>query len=379
LIAAALLDPPTLRGRSNGIDLLRGWFALHVLVVAHVVNWCVFHQGEAAVWTPVAWLAHAFILVFQGHSELNPAVIGFIVLSGYSIHRNGLRPGGAMAPFAIRRTFRILPVFWLGTVLGVLFYHLSAAAHPATATALTGTTEIPTICLAAKITAIASLLPIAHVCDFAGNAPLLTVMVEIGLYAFYGLIFVVGGIRLVGWACGVSIIVGLGIGAMNLRYPLLYNWWQNSSLLAYLPYWWIGAAVIHPAVRSWIMRWWPALVIVWQVLSVVSAWADPTAVSAELRKLVFAGLAAAMIIRFDEMAMPANPLSSIGKAGYSIYAIHAPIAIYLVILGLPWWAVSAVAIAAGLASYLAFEHPLDMIGHQLARGAGGAVRASLAR
>jgi peptidoglycan/LPS O-acetylase OafA/YrhL len=362
-----LLDPPSLRGRSNGIDLLRGWFALQVLIFAHVVNWSVYLRGKDAVAAPIKQLAAALIVVFQSRAELNPAVIGFIVLSGYCIHRNGLRTGRPLTPYFIRRGFRILPIFYLGSALGVIFYYLSTALAPAAASALTGTARISASCLLAKLTAIASILPIAHPCDYAGNAPLLTVMVEIGLYAFYALVFFIGGASVVYCACGASIIVGLAIAAMNLRHPLLYDWWQNSSLLAFLPYWWIGAAAIQPAIRRWIMAHWLLFFAAWLTLTMLSAYLDPTAITAEIRKLVFAGLITCLVVKFDRDTMPANPISFIGKAGYSIYAIHAPLAVYLVILGLPWWITCAIVVAAGLFSYFAFERPLNLTGHRFAK------------
>ena len=192
-------------------------------------------------------------------------------------------------------------------------------------------------------------------------------MVEIGLYAFYALVFFIGGASVVYCACGASIIVGLAIAAMNLRHPLLYDWWQNSSLLAFLPYWWIGAAAIQPAIRRWIMAHWLLFFAAWLTLTMLSAYLDPTAITAEIRKLVFAGLITCLVVKFDRDTMPANPISFIGKAGYSIYAIHAPLAVYLVILGLPWWITCAIVVAAGLFSYFAFERPLNLTGHRFAK------------
>jgi len=138
-----LLDPPTLTGRSNGIDFLRGWFSIQVLVLGHVAFWAVFAQGRAAVPSAVKGLASALVWLFQSRAELNPAVLGFIVLSGFCIHRNGLRPGSPIQPFAIRRAFRILPVFGLATFAGIALFGLSAQISPSLASALTGTTEIP--------------------------------------------------------------------------------------------------------------------------------------------------------------------------------------------------------------------------------------------
>jgi peptidoglycan/LPS O-acetylase OafA/YrhL len=363
-----LLDPPSLTGRSNGVDFLRGWFSIQVLVLGHVAFWTVFAQGKHSVPPAVKWLAGALVSVFQSRAELNPAVLGFIVLSGFCIHRNGLRSGSPIQPFAIRRAFRILPVFLLAAFAGILLFGLSSQISPSLASALTGTTEISALCVAAKITAVASLWPIAHPCDFAGNAPLLTVMVEIGLYVFYGAIFAFGDELWVFAACAASVLTGLVIAALNARHPTLYNWWQNSSLLAFLPYWWIGAAAIVPRFRLALMKHWPAMAAAWLLLTGIAYFLDPMAIACELRKLVLAALLACVIVKFDEMAMPANPLSSLGKAGYSVYAFHAPLAVYLILSGASWWLVSAGAIVFGVCAYFAFERPLNLAGRHIARG-----------
>ncbi len=72
------------------------------------------------------------------------------------------------------------------------------------------------MCVAAKLTTLAAYFPIAHPCDFLGNAPLLTVMVEIALYAFYGLALWLGRASLVYWTCAFSIGIGCVLGALNL-------------------------------------------------------------------------------------------------------------------------------------------------------------------
>jgi peptidoglycan/LPS O-acetylase OafA/YrhL len=366
---AGFLDPPSLMGRSNGIDFLRGWFSIQVLVLGHVAFWTTIAQGRGSVPAPVKWLAGSLVSIFQSRAELNPAVLGFIVLSGFCIHRNGLRPGLPIQPFAIRRAFRILPVFLLATIAGIALFGLSTDVSQSLAASLTGTGEISTACVLAKITAVASLAPIAHPCDFAGNAPLLTVMVEIGLYGFYGTVFAVGDEFWVYCACAVSILTGLVIAALNARHPTLYNWWQNSSLLAFLPYWWIGAAAIVPRFKADLMKWWPAIATAWLLLSAIAYFLDPTAIASELRKLVFAALIACVVVKFDEMAMPANPLSFVGKAGYGVYAFHAPLAVYLILLGAPWWLTSAGAIVFGVCVYFAIERPLNLLGRHMAGAA----------
>jgi peptidoglycan/LPS O-acetylase OafA/YrhL len=363
----SLLDPPKGGGRrSHGIDLLRGAFSIYVLLFAHVMFWTRAAQGPESVPSWLMSVSRLLVWMFQSRAELNPAVLGFIVLSGFCIHRNGLRSRDELLPFAVRRAFRILPVFWLASLFGVLMFTASLSLSSEEATALTGTQEISGVCLLAKLSAVASIFPAFHPCDFLGNAPLLTVMVEIGLYAFYGFVFVKGGEKLVLASCLVSVLCGVIIAVFNLRFPTLYNWWQNSSLLAFLPYWWIGAAACVPEIRKLILRYLFHMAAVWFALTISTLFFDPSAISAELRKLVLATLMAWLMLKVDAVTIPDNLLSLIGRAGYSVYALHAPVVVYLCILGVPWWLIVIAAVSCGVVSFYLFERPLDMAGRSLA-------------
>jgi peptidoglycan/LPS O-acetylase OafA/YrhL len=79
--------------------MLRALFALWV-VIGHLIPWARRLQGVEAV---PAWLYYFTDTIVdrltQSSNELNPAVLCFIVLSGYCIHRNGLRkPGDSILP-----------------------------------------------------------------------------------------------------------------------------------------------------------------------------------------------------------------------------------------------------------------------------------------
>lgn len=270
-----------------------------------------------------------------------------------------------MKPFAIRRAFRILPVFWMACGLGILMLDLSSAISPEKASALTSTDSISLVCVVAKMSAVASLLPLFHPCDFLGNAPLLTVMVEIGLYAFYGFVFFKGGERLVLLACAVSFIIGAAIAIISTRLPNLYNWWQNSSLLAFLPYWWIGAAICVPRVKSFVLRYPIHIISIWLALTAATLFIDPTALISEIRKIVLAMIIGWLILKIDTAEIRDNQIALIGRAGYSVYALHAPISIYLCISGAPWWLNIALTTGCGIVSYYVFERPIDKLGRHL--------------
>jgi peptidoglycan/LPS O-acetylase OafA/YrhL len=233
-----LLRDPVRRGRSPGIDCLRGLFALYVLF-GHLVPWAlVVHVTQTPATDVDDWL----IRVFQGHSETSPAVLGFIVLSGYCIHRNGLRVDSLnLRAYATRRAFRIVPVYLAGCAVGVLLFALNSSDP--VAQALTGTSAITFDGLAAKLTTISAVLPSAYAPSFQGNAPLVTVAAEMWLYAFYALM-----ITRSPWVLWSTVLVGWLLGAAwTAGHPQYLGWWHIGSLPGFLPYWWLGALFVNPA------------------------------------------------------------------------------------------------------------------------------------
>jgi peptidoglycan/LPS O-acetylase OafA/YrhL len=357
-----ILNPPKISGRSEGIDLMRGVCALAVLLFAHIIFWSdVVHQD---VPPNLLSVGRALIFIFQKHGELNPFVLAFVVLSGYCIHRNGLRSRAGIRQFLIRRFFRIVPVFFLATILGIYLFGVSINVDARLAIILTGTSEIKGECLAAKLLLIPALLPVAHPCDFLGNAPSLTVMAELVLYIFYALLFWKTSHYWLQSVLIISLIVGIIVSANNIKYPILYNWWQNSSALAFLPYWWAGAAAIVPDYRKLIKKNSIRIFCAWLIFSFIANIAD-SAIAAELRKIVFAILIAGLIIRLEETSIPVNPLSMLGRVGYSLYAIHAPLCVMFLLWGLGWWQTLFVTVVCGIGCYLMFERPFDKFGRKI--------------
>jgi hypothetical protein len=249
--------------------------------------------------------------------------------------------------------------------VGIWIFEWSSQISAENTHALSGTLDISPQCFLAKITTFAALLPIANPCSFLGNAPLLTVAAEVQLYIFYGFVFFKGGERLVLIACAVSMMLGLIVSALSSNYPILYNWWQNSSSLAFLPYWWIGAAATIPPIRGWISRNVSLIASGWLLLTILANYIDTSGLSAELRKASFALLMAWLIVKFDAAQLRNNPLSFLGRAGYSIYAFHAPTAILMCVSGYPWWQVVTFALGSGMIAYYALERPFDRFGHSM--------------
>ncbi len=213
------------------------------VIFVHVVPWTTVAQGSESVALPFQWFANAMVGLFQPHLETNPAVLMFIVLSGYCIQKSWMNNPDARS-FFVRRAFRILPVFLLGISLGIVGFLFARSISPL-AELLSGTKSIDSGCVIAKTTALAALTPSFHPCSYVGNAPLLAVMVEMTLYAAFPLLLWFGR-KVTVAACAACLVVGVIISARGSAG--LFNWWQNSSFYGFLPYWWIGVAF---AMKKW--------------------------------------------------------------------------------------------------------------------------------
>lgn len=358
------------RGRADGIDVLRAIFALWV-VLAHLVPWVAYVQGPQAVPGWLAGLMRLLVAVFQPVYELHPAVLGFIVLSGYCIHRAGLRTRGPddLANYAIRRLFRIAPMYYAAILAGLAGLAIAAARSPTAAAMLSGTQQIDAGCVAAKALALAAFFPSLHLCVFLGNAPLATVMVEIVLYIVYGAAFAGlvwrGREQAIWLGCGLLFLLSLPLLATH---PGFYSWWQNGSIFGFLPYWWLGVAFVNPAFsRTCRRRLWP-IVLVWAALTALLLLPAPPAALAlaELRKLCFALGVGVLIVAIDGIRLRGlGALALVGRAGYGLYAMHAPLTYTLVIYGVRWWLILAADVALGIALHYAVERPLIELGRKL--------------
>jgi peptidoglycan/LPS O-acetylase OafA/YrhL len=379
-----LAEAPTIKGRSDGIDLLRAIFALWVMF-SHLIPWARRIQGPDAVPGWLYFFTDTIVdRLTQSTNELHPAVLCFIVLSGYCIHRNGLRRRDDSIPvFSIRRCFRILPVFFLASLIPLLTLHIGLSVNPAAVQKFYGSSPLDAACMVEKLSTLAAIVPFFHECSSQANGPLLTVMVEIVLYALYGAFFwfwiLRGRERWIWRICAACYAAGLLVAAAvsvddSSTNRLLYNWWQNSSVFGFLPYWWIGAVAISPEARGLLDRyfmalgWWLAAL----TLLLVGLWyffgtSYETAVLAQLRQLVFALWAAALIVKVDGRAVTRfHFLPSVGRAGYSLYAFHAPILVCLLVLGVKWPVVFVALIAMGFVMYGLIEKPGMMLGKSIA-------------
>ena len=363
-----LIYLPQTFNRSETIDMLRAILAIWVLFT-HTIPWARIMQGDVSVPASVSWVMQMLTRVFQPVSETHPAVLGFIVLSGYCIHRNGLRRGESnILQYAIRRAFRIYPVYLLAIIAGIICYHIAFSFDPQHTRMLSGTKDLNPFYLVAKVIGISAFYPSLHASTFQGNAPLHTVMVEIWLYAIYplGFLFVRRYSERVFWIVLSSIWI-LSMILLSV-YPGLHPWWHNGSVMGYLLYWWIGAKFVDTSFWLRINRFWPYLCLSWLGLSVFLLLGDvATPFFCEFRKVIFAFLIGLLIVRLDRLSLSFRlGMNQLGKAGYSIYALHAPVVYTLVIGQVKWWGVALVTILLGVFVFWIYERPLMLIGKRLA-------------
>lgn len=363
-----MLDAPISTKRSGLIDCLRAAMAIWV-VFTHLIPWAVLAQGPTAISAGASWTMQQLLWFFQP-DQIHPAVLGFIVLSGYCIHRNGLRRTESdIRGYAIRRVFRIYPVYLLATLFGVACFLIATHVAPVMGQELSGTVGLSWSCFLAKLTLVNAVDPNLFYCVYQGNGPLNTAMVEMCLYALYPALLL-----LVARRFGEGLMVGLVIGTWGVGVfivslnPSLIYWWNHASVAGFLIFWWIGAKFLDQRFATQLSKYWYLVLVAWVGLSIaILAHSVDGLVFKELRKIAEALLFGFIVVRVDALRTKIPWFADrLGKAGYSIYAFHAPLVYTLLILEVPWWLVVVAALAIGVISYSLVERPFMTLGRKLA-------------
>jgi hypothetical protein len=165
-------------------------------------------------------------------------------------------------------------------------------------------------------------------------------------------------------ACAILFLFSLPLLASG---PSFYGWWQNGSVFGFLPYWWLGVAFVNPVfARACTRRLW-LIALAWAALTALMLLSPPATLAlSELRKLCFALGVGVLIVVVDNFRLRGfGALALVGRSGYGLYAVHAPLTYTLVIYGVRWWLVLMANVAAGLALHYAVERPLVDLGRNL--------------
>jgi peptidoglycan/LPS O-acetylase OafA/YrhL len=150
-------------------------------------------------------------------------------------------------------------------------------------------------------------------------------------------------------------------------------------LFGFFFYWWLGAAAVNPSIQMHLRRLWPYFVIAYLILTVVMLYLVPGVIRdvpyllqdyspqdvptvafvlAEIRKITLAVLVAVLINFLETTTIRThNPLASLGRASYSLYALHTPLTFLMLSSGVSWYLTIAGNLAAAFASRLLIERP----------------------
>ena len=254
------MAPPAHRPpRYWALDILRGVCALTVFL-NHWVLWSNFAPAGAAESSLHRWLGRAyeaFTALTWPTGGQHPAVVCFFVLSGFCVHgmleRRIGRPGPAVdwKEYYLRRTRRIMPVYWAACLLGLV---VVAAVHwrPTSDALLALHAAATPAQVAARFGGYSGAWPEEI---FAGNYTLGTVGVELLIYVGYPLFFLGAAAGRWGWLGAGA--VGLQLLALALQ-PYLNPFVLFSGVLMMALFWYLGALAVHlREKRDWrVPGWW---------------------------------------------------------------------------------------------------------------------------
>jgi len=230
--------------------VVRGACALAVFL-CHWHLWSDFTPADGFAQTLHGALAKAydaFIFLTWPTGGHHPAVICFFVLSGFCIHypfaqrAHAHRPLPGWRDYLSRRFRRIMPVFWTACLLGLVFVIVerrNPTGIPLLAAHATGTPfEI-----GLRFTGLSSFYP-GEI--FAGNYPLVTVAIELVIYAFYPLVhFHATRGRWVGLGLAFALLQVAAVAMLPYASPF----WLFNSVLMFGLFWYLGALAAHLYVR----------------------------------------------------------------------------------------------------------------------------------
>lgn len=289
--------------RNGWIDSLRAISALAVVL---------FHFNSVPVPVPPAWAANVWhTACLQGHW----GVIVFFVLSGYCIFSGWNRARGC-GDFLWRRVTRIFPPYW-GSLL--LVVGLAAAVW-----LLTGVNDVAVLPRSASAI-VANLLlltnPLTAVPTL--NWVYWTLTSLLAYYAIMGLVLLprTGRIKFVATLHGVLCLVAIGWPAVGPG-PLFFitNWpafGAGVALAAFPEHRHTGVAMLLVS----------ALHAAWQLAH--------DAVPAASLFVSAATIAALALSRNKTLPAALRPLAWVGKISYSLYLVHVPIGVYVLMRFLP--------------------------------------------
>ena len=356
------------RFRSEGISILRGIMCLYV-VFTHAVSWADY--CEAAYRSAMLSAFNSAITrFFQPFGETNAGVIVFIVLSGYCIHRNGLRDTrkANVWNFYFRRAIRILPLFFFAILVGAVLWHYSGNMQ--VTEAMTATTRLSLRRILLKASTLNAVIPSLHSAAFVGNVALVTVSAEIWFYIAYPLLILLlkrHGDRVI----YIGMSVSLAFTALCILFvPSIYAWNQNASALSLLVFWLIGVAGVNGNFADFVCKRKGYFAIAYGLATATQyglykllGHSQALLLLSELRKTLFACMVIVILRWIDRPSQEKriHPIGWIGECSYSIYATHGPVCIWLYSHQASFPVAIAGCLCFGVVVYYLIEKPTGML------------------
>ena len=357
----SIINAPLNNRKSQGITTIRFILACYVVMV-HMVPWydLIFANIPHIVTKGVSLV----IKFFQPASETNPAVLAFITLSGYCIHRNGLRIDKFdLGFYSKRRFFRIFPIFLFGSVIGACVFLICDSPD---IRLITGTEHVTIFDLLTKLTGLGVFYPKLHAPSFLGNAALTTVAVEIWLYAFYPLGLVLfdrwGSKKFLALLFTLPLVGAL----MTTLHPNSAGWWHNGSFFGFLTFWWIGVFILDDRFWGVLKKYSLGALLCYLGLTFMLIFMHPIPLVTEFRKILFCLLFGYLLKTIDVESvkktvtrLPKFFLGDILESSYSLYAIHVPILVLSIGYGINPIYAFVLCISIGYITYKIVEKPMS--------------------
>ena len=322
------------RKRYLSLDIVRGLAAFSVFAT-HWSGWTATVPSSATTADTLIDGARDLLLsIFWSGGGIHPGVVVFIVLSGFCIHMPvAMRPeieraDGFLSRYAVRRFFRVVPLYWFASLLGIAAILIANGRVPFFQDRVVVWAALVTF---AGVSGIAKLF-FPSVEFHSGNVPLSTVASEIVLYVIYPLLL---------WTRRRSLLLIAGFAGFGyfLYVALVWSGFPSaaveSTFLPFLLYWVMGAAAVELFARyrsnvhlrisvgitlltlflylafSYLVHFRGAHFFTTPILALHAAALLHTMMTAESR--------------LRRSGLVARALGALGQRSYSLYAVHTPV------------------------------------------------------
>ena len=320
--------------RYHSLDIVRGLAALSVLL-SHWGSWTIAYADATSKQIMMLYQNAFQFLLWRG--GIHPGVIIFIVLSGFCIHLpqamapDKLNKSGFWWIFALRRSFRILPVFWVALFLGVSSVWL---VDP------TNTNPNGQVINADILFSIFGLAEIARFFGitelYPGTWPLSTVAVEMLLYASYPLFLFIHK------RYGLAALLGFGLlmysSIVLARFLVVEPYRLHGSWFEFVIYWIIGAVSADCYAKGYTKRKRGLMKLTWLIATVYLCYLliitfvhikGFHVVTTLLLALLTGGWLISLLTLESKLTQRKNKIAAtmalLGARSYSLYVVHTPV------------------------------------------------------